>query len=285
MGEPITEPVPATEPTSVVNADGSFAENWHEKYGEKNKATLSRFKIFDDFVNSDVSLRSKYGKNPESMVEIPSDTSSDEVKAAFKKARGAPDSVDAYEYALSDEMAVKLGPLKDDLMTKVRDHAHKQGWSPQEFKENLDLYHDIMSGDIDAFGEQTTKQTAEAAETAKAELKKLWLGEYDSKVQRAQQVMEKYGGVEAVAEANLQNSPTMIKFLDKIAESMSEDTLKGLGSSTGPNVANIAAQITEVRSQMDVIMRDNPANFKNNIKYKELIQRKTELYKQKKMSA
>jgi hypothetical protein len=276
MDEPTTEPT--TEPTSPVNADGSYVENWHEKYGQENAAHLSRYKTHDDLVNSHIATKKKFGKNPDSLVEIPTETSSDEVKAAWAKAHNVPE---AYEYALSDEMAVKLGPLDDKKMEALREFGKSKNWSQQDFKDVLDFYHNSVAGDIDAFGEQTTKEQAEAAEAAKAELKKLWLDNYDAKVQRAQSVMEKYGGVDAVAEANLQNSPTMIKFLDNIAEAMSEDTLKGLTTPSGPSASNIDSQLADIREEMNKIMQANPANFKNNIKYKELSTRKHDLYVQK----
>ena len=283
MSEELTGTEQVAEPTSPVNADGSFTENWHAKYGEKNKATLSRFKTLDDFVNSDVSLRSKYGKNPDSMVEIPSETSSDDVKAAWSKAHNVPE---AYEYELSDEMAVKLGPLQDDKMTALREFGKSKNWSQQDFKDVLDFYHNSVAGDIDAFGEQTTKQQAEAAEAGKAELRKTdgWRtdAEYNAKVQRCQSIVDKYGGREAISEANLQNSPAMLKFLDNFAESMSEDTLKGFVASSATNAANIDSQISDVRLQMDAAMKANPVNFKNDAKFKELEQRKKALYKQRK---
>lgn len=281
MAEENTTTTQTTEaPTSVVNADGSFVENWHDKYGEENKATLSRFNNFDDFVNSHIATKKKFGKNPDSLIEIPTEHSSDEVKAAFRKANGLPDN-DAYEYTLSDELAVKLGPLKDDRMAKIRKFAFEElELSPAKFTKLLDFYHNDLSGEIDSFGEQTTAQTAEAAEKAKTELKQLWLGDYDTKVQRAQSVMEKYGGVDAIAELNLQNSPTLIKFLDNIAGSMSEDTLKGLSAASATTTANIKTQIAEIRTRMDKIIKDNPSNFKGNVEFKDLIKRKTELYKQ-----
>lgn len=271
--------------TSVVNADGSFVENWMEPYGEKNKAHLSRYKDLPSLVKSHIDTKSKLGRNPDALVEVPSETSSDEVKAAWVKAHNVPET---YEYALSDEMAVKLGPLDDKKMTALREFGKSKNWSQADFKDILDFYHNSVAADIDTFGEQTTKQTAEDAEKAKAELRNTdgWRSdaEYNAKVQRAQSVMEKYGGVDAIAKANLQNAPWMVKFLDNIAEAMSEDTLKGLAAPTGTTAANINAQITEVRLQMDAVMKKNPVNFKNSPEYKDLEQRKRALYKQK-MSA
>ena len=83
----------------------------------------------------------------------------------------------------------------------------------------------------------------------------------------------------------LLKSPWMIMFLDKVAESLSEDTLKGLTSVTVPTSAQIDSKITEVRMEMEKIMKENPANFKNNPRFKELRDRKHELYKSKAKSA
>ena len=92
--------------------------------------------------------------------------------------------------------------------------------------------------------------------------------------------MEKYDGVDLVEGLNLQNSPKMLLFLDKIAESMSEATLKGLGTPSGVTADGLKAQIAEIRSQMDVIQKENPSNYKGNIKFRDLQRRKSELYKQ-----
>lgn len=274
------------EPQSVVNEDGSFTENWHEKYGEENKAHLSRYKTFDEFVNSHVSQRKKFSKDPSTLVEIPTEHSSDEVRAAWSKARGRPDTNDLYEYALSDEQAIKLGPLDDKKMTAFREFAHKQDWNQKEFKEALDFYHTNIAADIDAFDISFNEKKTADATVCKTELRKKdgWRSEeeFNSKVQRAQSVMEKYGGVDVVADLNLENEPKMLVFLDNIAEAMSEDTLKGLGPPTGVTSANIKTQIAEIRAQMDKIIKENPSNFKGNVEFRDLQKRKTELYKQMK---
>jgi hypothetical protein len=267
-------------PTSVVNSDGSFTENWTERFDEGDREHLSRYKSLDELGKSHMNLTRKYGKDPNTMVEIPSETSSDEVRAAFRKAKGAPDTVDAYEYTLSDEMVVKLGPLDDKKMAAFREFAHQQEWSPKQFKDALDFYHANIASDIDAADVAFEEQRKEAQEKGVAALKKEWRGEYDNRVLRANAVLRKYGGEEAVAEFNAQNSPLMTNFLDNVAEAMSEDTLKGIVSSDGATATNIKAQIADVREQMDTIIKENPVNFKVNPKYKVLEERKKSLYKQ-----
>lgn len=265
-----------------VNSAGVFLEGWagRDEFKE-NEATLSRYKNVTDLANSLIATKTKYGKNADVMVEIPGETSSDEVKAAWRKAKGVPDSVDAYEYEMSDEMAVKLGPLDDKKLTEFRDFAQKQDWSPKQFKDALDFYHTNIATDIDLYDVTYNEQLKEDQEKGTVELKKLWLGDYDTKVLRANAVLRKYGGEEAVASFNAQNSPLMAQFLDKIAESMSETQLTSLVSSASATAGDIKAKLAEVREQMDKIIKDNPVNFAINAQYKELLERKHNLYKQK----
>lgn len=272
--------------TSVVNADGTFTDNWHSKYGADNSAHLSRYKTFDDLVNSTIATKKKVGKNPDSLVEIPTETSSDEVKVAFRKASGVPDNVDAYEYTLSDELAVKLGPLQDEHMAKVRKFAHEElELSPAKFLKLLDFYHNDLSEGIDRFGEVDNERRTAEATAAKIELMKNdgWRSEveYQDKVRIAQGIMEDYDLVEDIEKLNLQNSPKMVKGLAEIAKLKAEDTLKGGTGSSGSTLENINTQIADLRSQQDVIRKENPINFKSDTKFKDIEGRLKGLYQQK----
>ena len=282
VAEPVVEP--SAEPTSIVNPDGTFTEDWSKKYGDENQAHLSRYKDIDSLVNSHINTKKKFGKNPDSLIEMPTDTSSDEVKAAWRKANGVPDTLEEYEYKLSDEMAVKLGPLNDEKMSSFREFANEQGLNKGQFTSLLDFYHNMLSAQADKGYEAFDKQRAETAEAAKAELRKQpgWQSEaeYKDKIDTAQLIMDKYDLAAGVKDLNLQNSPQMVIGLNKIADSMSEDTLKGLKTTSVVTNANLKSQVNDIREQMNKIQKENPVNFKVNAKYKELLERKHELYKQ-----
>lgn len=269
-----------------VSPDGALADGWagRDEFKE-NEATLSRYKNVTDLANSLIATKTKYGKNPDVMVEVPSDTSSDEVKSAWRKARGVPDSTDDYKYEMSDDLTVKLGPLDDKKLIAFRDFAHKQDWSPKQFKDALDFYHTNIATDIDSYDVTFNEQLKEAQEKGTVELKKLWLGDYDTKVLRANAILRKYGGEEAVASFSAENSPLMAQFLEKIAESMSETQLTSLTGAPSIVAGDLKAKIAEVREQMDTIVKDNPINFAINAQYKELTERKRNLYKQSQKSA
>lgn len=268
--------------TSIVNPDGSFVENWTEKYGEENQAHLKRYKDFDALVNSHIATKSKFGRDPDTLIQIPQDDSPDEVKAAFYKAGGKPDTVDEYEYKLPKELAEKV-EVNEERLTAFKKFAHeKLHLSKAEFVEALNFYFTDIAESIGKYDTIFNEQQKEEIEKGQAELKspKVWGNDYDNRVLRANAILRKYGGEDAVASFNAQNSPLMAKFLDNIAGAMSEATIKGLGPSTGPSSADTKAKIAEIRSRMDKIVQENPVNFKANAEYKSLTAQKTELYKQ-----
>ena len=265
---------------SFVNNEGAFSENWADRFDEGDRATLSRYKNVDDLAKSLVSTKKKFGKNPDTLIEVPSDTSSDETKAAWRKANNVPESVEEYAYEYSDELAAKLGPMDDKKMADIKEFAFKElELTPSKFQKMMDFYHTTTASDLDAFDVSNSEKIAEDAETSKAELKKEWLGDYDNRVLRANAVLRKYGGEDAVASFNAQNSPAMAKFLDNIAQTMSEDTLKGTQMSNQVTATGLKSQINDVRLEMDKIAKENPVNYKATAKYKELTTRKHDLYK------
>lgn len=284
------------EPTSPVNSDGSFAEDWSKKYGEDNQAHLSRYKDFDSFVDSHISQRKKFSKDPNTLVEIPNEHSSDEVRAAFHKARGKPDTTDGYVYEVAADMKAKLG-VSDDRIAAFKQFAHeKLHLSPPEFNDALDFYFKGESDTFDAADLVMQDGRRQARDAGMTELKKHFGSDTIERSARANAVLIKYGeSLELKNEKGepvgnvleklfeeipaAKNSPWLTLILDNFANSMSEDTLKGLGSPSGDIVSSLKTQVAEIRSQMDKIIKENPSNYKGNTEFRDLQKRKTELYK------
>lgn len=281
---------------SVVNADGSFTENWHGSYGEDNKAFLSRYKTFPDFVNGAIATKKKFSKNPDTLVEIPSEVSGDDVKAAWAKAHGRPETQDLYEYTLSDDHATKLGPLDNDKMAAFREFGHKKNWSQQDFKDALDFYHTSIASDIDAAGvsmEESTKQRFDAGISI---LEKHFLEGTEDRVAAALEHLQKYGEIEVKgADGEMVNplekffeenpaakqSPWLTIIMDNMAQKMGEAGRKGGGGDGPLSLDGINSQITTIRDQQAVIREANPVNFKSNPQFKELEGRLKQLYQKK----
>lgn len=284
-----------TAPASVVNADGSFTENFYGSHGDENKEYLSRYKTTDDLAKANISMRKKFSKDPNSLVEIPNSTSSDEVKAAYRTAMNVPDTSDKYEYAIPDELAVKLGPLDDAKIAKFQEFAHGQNWSQTQYKEALDFYHNNMSEEVDTFGVQTTENTAKAKAEGLQVLAQEYKGQSATVLAEANAIFDKYGlkdvklpdgSMTSIKGMLLESHPTLLTdpyfamLLKEFRGSLSEDTLKGLGGSGGVSPDSVKSQIADVREQMDTIQKENPSNFKGNTKFKILQEKKRNLYKQ-----
>lgn len=284
------------EATSVVNVDGSFKENWHEPYGEENKATLSRYTKFDDLVNSHMSLRKKLGKNADSMVELPTENSLPEVHAAFHAARGVPKTDDGYEYTMSPELTAKLGEADADRMAKFKTFAREElHLTPAGYKRLLDFRHNDESSAIDAMDIHMAEQTEAATKAGNQVLTQMFKDDAGNRKVRANALFDKYGldkmimpdGKEATIKGklfeenpNLLTSPYFLMLMDKVANDMDEDTIKGLTPGAQiVSVAEIKSQIASVRSEMDKIERDIPHKFRTDPRYKDLKLQKTELFK------
>ena len=113
--------------TGYVGVDGTFADGWTGREEFKaNAETLGRFKSVPELAKGYMEARTKIGKDPNSLAEIPTETSSDEIKAAWGKANGKPDTVDGYEYNYSDDFAAKLGPIDETKMSAIKEFAHKE---------------------------------------------------------------------------------------------------------------------------------------------------------------
>ena len=283
--------------TGFVGSDGTFNEGWTNRDEFKADAdTLGRYKTVNDLTKGHMELRKKFSKNPDSMVEIPTETSSDEVRAAWSKAHNRPDTQDLYEYTLSDEHAVKLGPVDDNNMAMLKEFAHKRNWSQDDFKDTLDLYHTLQAGGVDAFGADLEESNKQRFEAGTAILKGQWLDGTDDRTAAALEHLQKYGEIEVKGadgetinplekffeeNPNAKNSPWLTMMMDNMASKMGEADRKGGGGDGALSLDGINSQITDIRAQQSTIREANPVNFKSNPQFKELENRLKVLYQRK----
>ena len=280
-----------------VGSDGTFNDGWTGRDEFKADAdTLGRYKTVGELAKGHMELRKKFSKNPDSMVEIPSETSSDDVRAAWAKAHGRPETQDLYEYTLSDEHATKLGPLDDNNMAMVREFAHKRNWSQEDFKEALDLYHTMQATGVDAFGTTLEEQKQAAFDEGTAILKGQWLDGTDDRTAAALAHLQKYGEIEVKGKdgeminpleklfeeaPQLKQSPWLTMIMDKMASKMGEATRKGGGDTGALSLEGINSQIADIRAKQNVIRASNPVNFKGDPEFRRLEDSLKVLYQKK----
>ncbi len=280
-----------------VGSDGTFNEGWTGREEFKDHAdTLGRYKNVTELAKGHVELRKKYGKNPDSMVEIPTETSSDDVRVAWNKAHGRPETSDAYEYTLSDEHAAKLGPLVDDKMAAFREFGHKKNWSQQDFKDVLDFYHENASGEVDGFNAELEEATNKRFEDGSAILKGQWLDGTDDRTAAALAHLQKYGEIEVKGAGGemvnpleklfeeapqLKQSPWLTMIMDNMASKMGEAGRVGGKDSSSVSLEGINTQIADIRAKQSAIRNESPVNFKGNPEFKSNEEKLKVLYQKK----
>lgn len=284
--------------TAFVGSDGTFTEGWTNRDEFKADAgTLGRYKNVGELTKAHMELRRKSSVNPDSMVEIPSETSGDDVRTAWGKANGVPETVDGYAYDYSDEFATKLGKISDERMVSAKEFAHKElGLSPAKFQKLLDFYHTNLVTDSDSGLAQMEELTNKRFEDGTAMLKAAWLDGTDDRTAAALAHLQKYGEM-AVKGADgemvnpleklleetptLKQSPWLTMIMDNMAKGMGEATRKGGGDGGPPSADGINSQISEIRTRQAAIREANPVNFKGNPEFKELEGRLKTLYQKK----
>lgn len=281
-----------------VGSDGTFNEGWTGRDEFKDNAdTLGRYKTVGELAKGHVELRKKFNKNPDTMVEIPSETSGDDVRAAWNKANNVPETVDEYKYEYSDDFATKLGPLDDTKMGAIKEFAHKElGLSPAKFQKLMDFYHTNISSDADAFNTELEESTTQRFDAGTAILKNLWLDGTDSRTAAALEHLRKYGEIEVKGadgeminpleklfeEApQLKQSPYLTMIMDNMSQKMGEAGRKGGGDTGALSLDGINSQIAGIRTQQAAIREKNPVNFKGDPEFKRLEESLKVLYQKK----
>lgn len=259
---------------SIINPDGSFVENWSDRFPETDRPTLSRFKTFDDLITSHMSLRRMSSKDPDRLVEIPDEDSPDEVKAEFSRRRGVPEKAEDYKYKRSKELSDNID-IDNQKILAFAQIAKKHDLSDKQFNGVVNDYLALVDKDIAGFELVQQEEREKEFKEAETALKKELGNAYDERVARANALLRKYNGQEMIVELGLENNPQMTLFLDRIAEDMSEDRIKGLVSIGAPTPSQVEGKIAELKA--------HPAFMdKTHSQHEQVVSDLSELYKKRK---
>lgn len=273
MPDPENPIGPDNSGTSVIDADGNFKEDWANDYDEGDRPTLSRFTRFDEMVKSHMNLRRKFNKDPDTLVELPNEHTSDEDRAEFHRKRGVPDDVKGYKYVRSEDLSDNVA-IDDEKLAAYYELSKKANLTKEQFNIMANGHLALVDKDIAAFDliqeEENHKANAEAESALRKKLGKA----YEERVARANAIMRKYGGDEAVAALKLENNPLMVEFIDNIAEDMSEDRIKGITSTTVPTTVALDNRIAELRKHPAYNNSSHPEHKKVQAEVQELYKKK-----------
>lgn len=214
-------------PASFVGADGGFVEGWTSKLPEDLRdagASLGKFKTVTDLAKSYHHLEKTIGARPQGVI-IPSEKSTPEEVAAYRKALGVPDKVEEYNFK-PDEMPEGMTWTEGNAK-QFAEVAHKHNIPPAAMKELAKVQAKMRQAEADVLANMVhTKR-----EEGKAALQKEWGQDFEKNVGRAQ-MAAKLAGVDANSFGF--GDPAVVKAFVRLAGMLSEDKLVSAGNAPGP---------------------------------------------------
>jgi len=293
---PAAPAAPVPEPTSKVNADGTFVDGWYKDYDEVHHPTLSRFKKFDDFVNSHGEQRKKIGElgdklgaDPERVLIIPDDDADDTTKAEYRRKLGVSDNLSDYVFERSPELSERI-IVNDEELAEYAKLAQELDMTPAKFNKLVNSHLAILDKKLASFDEAQSRQAEQAIEDGHNMITKIFGAEKIDRVKQANSILEAYASMEVKNEKGenlgtigekldaefpkLKDSPWMVLLLDGIAKDFSEDRIGKLTSTAVSSPADLEKKMDELRSR--------PAYYdKSHPDYAKTMQERDALMKQK----
>lgn len=162
-------------------------------------------------------------------IKIPTDKSTPEEIAAYRKAQGVPESADKYELK-ADELPEGVS-LDDATIEGFKQLAFEMGLSPGQAQALLDF--DIKRNEA-TYKSLKEWQRQEAEEGVKL-LKEKHGEKFNEKLVHALRIIRKIGGEELEQEINENqgNNPNLINFIMEISQSFTEDGVVKGASAAG----------------------------------------------------
>ncbi len=212
--ETVVEPVETTPQTADTNPVASM---FKKEFAEANPT------LFEG-VNNVTELTEGLLAKQKALV-LPSNPSESDL-AAYRKARGVPDSADGYEF----EESLGLGEEDISLIRRV---AHDKNSTAAE-ATNMAM---AMAEKNKAFSDSVEAERTQMISETKEYLKKTYGEAADAKMNLAKAVVKRFGGEEHLKfleESSLGNQKSHVEMMIKFAEAISEDTLDDGGSGPAP---------------------------------------------------
>jgi len=277
-GVPVSPPA-SGEPKveSIVNADGTFIENWHTKL--KNEAlhkdeTLPRFKNLDDLAQSYVHVRKQV---PMDKVALPTETSPPEIWDDFFRAKGRPDTPDEYVIEKPKDLPDEF--WDDELTKEAKSFFHKLGFNKKEVNALMEFDNKRMLAGIKAMADMENREKSEA-ETV---LRKKWGVDYDAKLHLANRMIQENVKSDEQKQKLLEkigNDPITAEFLADIAGKFKEHgVITDIEPAPSETMSDIDRKISEFKQNPAYMQRNHPDHKYVMDELSKLYKQKTELQK------
>lgn len=241
----VTDPAPPQQSSEFVpwkgfaDEKGSFAPNWWEKLSEdpterETLKSLERYKSLPEMAKGLKELEKTLGQKA-GAVKIPTDKSSPEEVAAYRKAMGVPDTIEAYDFkpdGLPDSI-----PWSPELAKPYAEVAHKHNIPPAAMKELAQL----QVAQQEATQKMVFEEHQAKMEKGISEMRQEYGADYDKVISRVKAVAA-MGGLDATKHQAFAD-PDVVRAFIKIGEKFSDDQFEKGGHSLTKSSAEIAKEI------------------------------------------
>jgi len=180
-------------------------------------------------------------------VILPGENAEAEEVDKFYKALGRPDNPDGYKFDELKDLHPKL-QITPEMEAGFRAFTHKHGLTQKQAAGIRQEYFSSLSQALTKSDEATERGRQEAETKLRGE----WGADYETKVKRTQNMIDKFGGNGARdAFGDLGNNPTVLRVLAAIADKFSEDNFTLGGTRTEGSAADAKRKINEILSNPD----------------------------------
>lgn len=226
------------------------ADDWRASLPEDLKAdqSLATFKNVAGLAKSYVETKRLVGQKG---VRVPTDASTPEEIAEYRKALGVPDSPESYQ--ITRPSVAANGGWDDEAEKAFLGVAHKAGIPPRAVQEVVTWYGSYLAQQIDA-------AQREAVALAQ-ELRREWGANYDAMIGQATRAVKEYGG-DALAmlleETGYGRHPVFVRAFAKIGQDLVEHgAMQAEGYELlGPE--ETASRIASLQAQMKTYPEGHP---------------------------
>ncbi len=237
--------------------------------GVKDHPSITRYKSVEELAKGHLELEKTVGLKG---VLVPSDGSSDEVKANFYKAIGRPELAEGYSNPVVDNLHAGVKAISEANVKGYKEKAFELGLSEKQAKGIMDWHLGLSSQRLTDWD----KLQEDEKNTAATALRNRWGASYDEKLALSNGLIKKFGNKDLISkleESGFGSNPDVIELLASIGTQLSEDTLGDLGrSGMGMTPEQAKLEISTVTKQIMETKQDDPI-------YKELLRKKDSLYK------
>jgi hypothetical protein len=233
-------------------AEPAKESNWFDSLEPdlKNDPSITKFKDPGTLAKSYRELQKLIGKDK---IVVPTDKSTPQEWAEFYKKVGRPDDINAYELAQT-EMPEEI-KMRKEVQESFKKVAYDLGLTKKQFSELSKFYDTTTLASLN----QEVESLKSLAQNTETSLRKEWGAAYESKVDSAQKVINKFFTGKNINKAfNILSSDIgFVKAMSEVAAALGEDSIKG--------TPRFVMTPIEAKSELNKILGDSKHPYHNDL--------------------